>query len=258
MTATGWAVRDGWIVMDRHLRHVRRVPQILFFSTVQPVVFLFLLAAVFGRAVQVPGIEYAVFLVPGVFVQSMSFSGASTSVGLAEDMRGGFIDRYRSLPMSRSAVLVGRIAADAVRNLLVVIGLAAVAHLIGFRFETGPLEVLAGLAMLLLFGLSLSCVGACIGLAARTPEAAHMASTIWIFPLVYTSTAFVPMELLPEWLRVWAGYSPVTAVVGAMRGLFFGYGDTTGSLILTLSWSALIGLVCVPLAVRLFNRAASR
>ncbi|MBA9005525.1 MULTISPECIES: ABC transporter permease [Thermomonospora] len=258
VTAAAWTVHDIWVVMLRHLLHLRRVPQLLFFSAVQPVVFLLLFASVFGGAIAVSGLAYEAFMVPGMFAQTMAFAGAATSVGLADDLRGGFIDRYRSLPMSHSAVLAGRMIADGVRNLSVIIALAAAGHLMGFRFTTGPLEVLAGLAILLAFSFAISCVGAVIGLTARSPEAAQMAASIWMMPVVFMSSAFVPLDKLPGWLRVWADHSPVTATVDSMRALFFGYGDTSGPVLMALAWFAVLVGVCLPLAVRLFHRTASK
>lgn len=253
-----WALRDVWLVMGRHLRHVRRVPQVLFFSTVQPLVFMLLLASVFGRAVHVPGVDYRVFMVPGAFVQSMAFAGAGTSVGLADDLRNGFVDRYRSLPMARFAVLAGRISADVVRNVLIVVWLGIAAQLVGFHPTTGPLAVLGGILVLMGFGFMFSCVGAVIGLLARTPEAAHMGTSVWIFPVTYVSSAFVPSSRLPIWLRWWSDISPVTAAVDAMRALFIGYGSATGPVLLGLAWFVGVPAVCLPLAVRLFNRSANR
>ncbi|WP_433336456.1 ABC transporter permease [Spirillospora sp. CA-294931] len=258
-TTTGWVLHDGWVVMQRHLLHIRRVPQLLFFSAIQPVVFMLLFASVFGGAIQVSGgLSYEAFMVPGTFVQTMAFAGAATSVGLADDLRGGFIDRYRSLPMSPSAVLAGRMVADGVRNLAVIVALASAGHLVGFRFTSGPLEILGGLALLLMFGFAFSCLGAVIGLAARTPEAAQMAATVWMMPLIFMSSAFVPLDKLPGWLRVWADHSPVTATVDAMRALFFDYGDATEPILMGLAWYTGLAVVFLPLAVRLFHRAASK
>ncbi|WP_283133390.1 ABC transporter permease [Rhizohabitans arisaemae] len=256
MTSLAWGVHDAWVVTLRHLRHIPRVPQLLFFSAIQPVLFLLLFSYVFSGSIHVPGIDYKVFMVPGTFIQTMAFAAAATSVGLADDLQKGFIDRFRSLPMARSAVLVGRIVSDATRNLLVILIMATAAHLIGFRFVTGVLPALAGLGLLMLFSFAFSCIGAAIGLAVRKPEAAQMAATFWMFPMIFASSAFVPLATLPGWMRVWAEYSPVTATVDALRALFFGYGDPTRPVLIGLAWYVALAAICLPLAVRSYRRAA--
>ncbi|MDG4820793.1 ABC transporter permease [Asanoa sp. WMMD1127] len=262
MTTLGWTVHDSAVVAQRQLRRIVRVPQSLFFSLIQPVLFVLLFTFVLGSAIAVPGGRYIDFLLPGTFVQTVAFAGAATAVGLADESRNGFMDRFRSLPMSHAAVLLGRIAADAVRNLIVVLILLLLGTALGFRLGTGPLEVLGGLGVLVAFSLGFSSLAAAIGLSVGNPEVAQLAMTICAFPLVFASSAYVPMDTLPDWLRIWTQFSPITVTVESIRSLLVGPdagGPGAARLApLALLWAALLVVVFLPIAVRAFRRRSDR
>ncbi|MCP3820209.1 ABC transporter permease [Streptomyces sp. A3M-1-3] len=245
-----WWASDAWEMALRNTRHILRSPDLVMLSLLQPVMFILLFAYVFGGAIDVKGGDYPQFLLPGIFVQMVLVgSAAGTTIGVATDMRHGLMDRFRSMPMSRSAVLVGRTLSEVLRNVVAVSVTLVVGLLIGFRFLDGFLSALGGMLLLLFFGYALSWFGAFIGLSLRNAEAAQAAGTIWIFPFSLISSAFVPTETMPGWLRVYADHSPMTAAVNALRALFSG--GPVGSYVLqTLAWS--IGLIAVfaPLAVR--------
>jgi ABC transporter DrrB family efflux protein len=245
------ALRDIAALTGRNLRHWIRQPQLVVFSTIQPVMFVLLFNYVFGGAIDVP--DYINFLLPGIYIQVVAFGTTQTAVGLAEDMAGGMVDRFRSLPMARSAVLAGRTAADTVRSLFVVGLITVVGTLIGFRFSAGVLAALGAFGIVVLFGFALSWVFANIGLAVKGAEAAQAAGFVWIFPLVFASSAFVPTATMPDWLRVFADNQPVTRVVDAVRVLVLG-GPTTEAVLYAVGWSLLILAVAMPLAVRRFRR----
>jgi ABC transporter DrrB family efflux protein len=246
------AMRDIAALTGRNLRHWIRQPQLVVFSTVQPVMFVLLFNYVFGGAIDIP--NYINFLLPGIYIQVVAFGTTQTAVGLAEDMSGGMVDRFRSLPMARSAVLAGRTAADTIRSLFVIALITLVGTLIGFRFQAGILAALGAFAVVVVFGYALSWVFANIGLAVSGAEAAQAAGFVWIFPLVFASSAFVPTETMPGWLRVFADNQPITRVVDAVRALVLG-GPTAEAVAYALGWSALILAVAMPLAVRRFRRA---
>lgn len=249
-----WAVSDALALTHRNLLRYVRLPQLLVFSTVQPVMFVLLFAFVFGGAIQVPGVSYVDFLMPGIFVQSVTFGANATGVGLADDLSRGMVDRFRSLPMARSAVLAGRTFADTVRNTFVVLLMTAVGYLIGFRVATGPLQALAALALVVAFGLAFSWISATIGMSVKDPEAAQAGGFIWVFPLVFASSAFVPVETMPGWLASFAGVNPITVTVDALRGLLIG-GPVARPLLAALAWVAGILAVFVPLAVHRYRRS---
>lgn len=256
MTAVGWVIHDSGVVAQRHLKRVRRVPQMLFFSMIQPIMLLLLFAFVFSQAIAVDGLDYKTFMLPGVFVQAMGFSAGSTAVGLAEEMRNGMNDRLRSMPVHQSASLLGRMLFDGVRNLIAVTVLLVVGLAIGFRFGNGVLQVLGGVGMLIVFSFAVSSFAAAIGLSAPSPEVAQMKMIAIAFPLVFASSAYVPLGSLPGWMEAWTQYSPITMVVDSIRVLFTGYGDYS-SIVPALIWCAAIAAVCLPLAVRSYKRAVS-
>jgi ABC-2 type transport system permease protein/oleandomycin transport system permease protein len=249
------AVADALTITWRNLTAMRRVPEVIVFSTIQPVLFVVMFRYVFGGAIHVPGVRYVDFLMPGIFAQTIAFGALQTGVGLAEDLGKGLIERFRSLPMARSAVLAGRTTADLVRNLLVVTLMVAMGFLVGFRVHTNAIAFLAAFALLLFFSFSLSWVFALLGLTAPNAEAAQAAAFPVLAPLVFASSAFVPLESMPSWLRVFSAHQPVTAVVDAVRALVLG-GDTLGPVLTSLAWSAAIVLVFAPLAVARYRRAA--
>ncbi len=258
---------DGAIVAKRNLIKIRRVPELLVFTTASPIMFILLFAYVFGSAIKLPGVGYREFLIPGIFAQTVIFGATITGAGLAEDMQKGIIDRFRSLPMSRSAVLVGRTGSDVMNNILTIMVMSATGLVVGWRIRTSVLEAAAGFLLLLLFAYAISWVMAWVGLLVPTPEVVQQASFIVIFPLTFVANTFVPTNGFPGTLRTIADWNPVSAVTQAARQLF---GNTSAALpapdtwslqhpvVYTLLWVALLLLVFVPLSVRQYNRAASR
>ncbi len=247
---------DGQIVTARNLRHFVRQPQLLIFSTIQPIMFVLLFAYVFGGAVRgsLPhGVSYIDFLLPGIFVQSVSFRATQTAVGLAEDLERGVVDRFRSMPMARSAVLLGRTVADLVRNILILFLMAGVGYLIGFRFQGGVLDALAAIAVVAAFGFALSWIFAFVALAVRGAEAAQSAGFVAIFPLVFASSVFVPVSSMPHWLQAFAKLSPVTLTANTARSYSLG-GLTPGSLEGALAWIVGLLAVFVPLCIWRYRR----
>jgi ABC-2 type transport system permease protein/oleandomycin transport system permease protein len=249
------AVADTVTIAQRNLITLRRVPQLLIFSTIQPVIFVLLFRYVFGGAIHVPNVPYVDFLMPGVFAQTVAFGSMNTAVGLAADVNTGLIERFRSLAMARSAVLAGRTLADAVRNVLVVALMAAVGFAVGFRVHTNALALLGALALLVLFGYALSWVFAAVGLAVGQPETAQAAAFPLMAPLVFASSAFVPVSTMPGWLQPFAENQPLSIVVSASRDLVLG-GPTATHVLQALAWCAAILAVAAPLAVRRYRRAA--
>jgi len=253
-----WTLLDTWVVCRRNLIHTVRIPELLIFSTIQPVMFVLLFVYVFGGAINVgPGLSYTDFLMPGIFVQTIVFGAMTTGIGLAEDRQRGLIDRFRSLPMARGALLGGRTLADIVRNTLIVLIMLAVGLAVGFRFgDTTVLAVIAGFLVMLLFAYAFSWISATIGMAVSSAEAAQSGGFIWVFPLTFASSAFVPVQTMPGWLQSVARHQPVTVTVDAVRSLFLG-GPVTSSLLQSLAWCAGILLVFVPLSVRTYRRVTS-
>ncbi len=252
-----WAIADALVLAKRHLTRIPRIPEELVFATIQPVMFVLLFRYVFGGAIAVSGTTYVNYLMAGIFVQTMAFGSVSTGIGLAEDLQRGLVDRFRSLPMSRSAVLTGRTIADMVRNIFVVLVMLIVGLLVGFRPTGSALGWLAGAGLLLLFSFALSWVGATIGLLVRSVEAAQSAGFIWLFPLTFASSAFVPTSSMPTWLRNFAEHQPVTLVVNTVRD--FVLGQSIGS----DGWQALVWclgllIVFVPLSIWAYGQRTAR
>jgi ABC-2 type transport system permease protein len=255
-SALGWAIADTRAITWRNLVTLRRVPQLLVFATIQPVIFVLLFRYVFGGAISIPCVDYVDYLMPGVFAQTVTFGSMQTGIGLAEDLNKGLIERFRSLPMSRSAVLAGRTLADLVRNVFVVALMIVVGYLVGFRVQTGVLGLLGGVAVILLFGFSLTWIFAIIGLTAPNAETAQAMSFPILAPLVFASSAFVAVDTMPGWLQTFATYQPVSMAVDAVRSLMLGgqFHDpakVAGS----LAWSVGIVAVFAPLAVRVYRRS---
>jgi ABC-2 type transport system permease protein/oleandomycin transport system permease protein len=249
-------LRDCLLVTGRNLRHFTRQPQLLLFSTIQPIMFIVLFTYVFGGAIgsSLPeGISYVSFLLPGILIQSSAFRASQTAVGLAEDMNKGVIDRLRSMPMSRAAVLVGRTGADMVRTVFVVVLMIVVGYVVGFRFTEGIPAAVGAVAVVCLFSLVLSWIFAFIGLVSDGAETAQSAGFVALFPLVFASSIFVPIETMPSWLEGFASVSPVTLAVDAARALSLG-GDVAGPLVGFLGWSIGLLAVFVPLCVWRFRR----
>ena len=251
------------IITKRNTTRILRIPSLLLFSTVQPVMFLLLFNYVFGGAITtgVPGgsDQYINWLIPGILVQTAVFGATATALGLTEDLGAGVIDRFRSLPMARSAVLTGRTVADLVRNTFVYSLMLVVGFLMGWRFEQGVLKMLLGVAIALLFGYAFSWVMATIGLMVKTPEAAQSAGFLPIFPLVFASSVFVPTDTMSGWLQTFADNQPITIVANTVRSLMIPeeslefLGLNQGTLILqSVGW---IIAILAPLAVRQYKKA---
>lgn len=262
------AIADTLVLTRRNLIRVVRLPQLLLFSTVQPIMFLLLFNYVFGGAIEqtIPpaaGGAYINWLVPGLLVQISMFGAGQTALGLTEDMSKGVIDRFRSLPMARSGVLAGRTLADLVRNAAVLTLMLSVGFLIGFRYQTSFLRFLAGVALTLLFAFALSWVMATIGLLVRNPEAAQSAVFLPTFPLVFASSVFLPTQTMPGWLRVFADHQPITVITNAARALMLGEGallpgqELSVQVLASLAWIAGITVVFAILSVRVYRRAVT-
>lgn len=251
-----WALRDSWNEATRHLRAVPRSPELLVFSTLQPIMFVLLFNYVFGGSVNVGG-DYTQYLIPGVFAQTVVFGSAFTGIGLAEDLQKGFVDRLRSLPISQAAVLLGRTMSDMVRNILTFLVMLGVSFAIGFRFEGGVLKGVLATLLLLSFSYSFSWIQALIGLSVKSVEAANSAGFIWMFPMTFVSSAFVQTDKMTPWLRRIAEANPFTIVTNAARAL---YGGTPvgNSVWQSVAWAVGITVVFATLAVRKFKSAASR
>jgi ABC transporter DrrB family efflux protein len=250
------SVTDTAVVTMRNLRHFWRQPDLLIFSTIQPVMFVLLFVYVFSGAIGKslpPGISYVDYLLPGIFVQSVTFRASQTAVGLSEDLRLGVIDRFRSMPMARSAVLVGRTTADLVRNILIIGLMIVVGYLVGFSFEAGVLSALGCVAIIAAWGIALSWIFAFVSLVVRGAESAQTAGFVILFPLVFASSVFVPVSTLPSWLQTIAKVSPVTLVADAAR-TFALTGGVPSSLGWSLAWIVGILAVFVPLSVWRYRR----
>ncbi|PRH79639.1 ABC transporter [Streptomyces solincola] len=266
------SVRDSLVVARRNLIRMTRIPEMILFGVIQPVMFVVLFTYVFGGSIAIPGAgastsAYKEFLMAGIFAQTVTFATAGAGAGIADDMHKGLIDRFRSLPMARGAVLTGRTLADLVQTAITLAVLAIVALIVGWRTHENLGSVLLGFALLLLLGYAFTWIGALIGLSVRTPEAATSGGLIWLFPLTFISNAFVPVNGMPTFLQYVAEWNPFSATVAAARELF---GNTiagvpksvTGAWPMehpvwaTLIWSVLIIVVFRTLAVRKYRSAS--
>jgi len=257
MTAR-YAISDTLILAMRALRRIPRNPELLTSYTVQPIMFTLLFVYVFGGAIQTPGYDnYADFLIPGIIVQQMSFGGFATALGLVDDLKKGLVDRFRSLPMSRMAVLTGRTLSDIAMNALALTVMVIVGYIVGFSFSTSPGEVIGGIALCLLIGYAFSWVFAFIGLTASSPEAANAYGFTILFPLTFVSSAFVPVDSMPDWLQPIAEHNPFTNMVNAVRALFVG--TPAGNQIwLAIVWSLAITFGFGLAAVGRYRHAVGR
>ena len=258
-----WALLDALVLARRSLLETIRLPELIVFVVIQPIMFVLLFRYVFGGAIHVPGGQYVNFLMPGIFVQTVAFGSVTTGIGLAQDMQRGLIDRFRSLPMSSSALLTGRTIADLGRNLFTVVIMLIVGFLVGFRPQGTALEFLLAIAVLMGVSFGFSWISAFIGLMVRSVEAAQSGGFIWLFPLTFASSAFVPVETMPSWLQAFAKHNPVTVLADAMRGLFhvnpaMTTADTRWALIQSAFWIAGILIVFVPISVLRFRRTTAR
>jgi ABC-2 type transport system permease protein/oleandomycin transport system permease protein len=250
-------VSDTLIIAERNLIRLPRAPDLLLAFTVQPIMFVLLFRYVFGSAINTGYDNYADFLIPGIIVQNIAFGGFVTALGLNEDLHKGLIDRFRSLPMSRAALLAGRTLADIVTNFLSMVVLLVTGLIIGFSFNTSVLDAVAGIALLLVFGYAFSWVFAFLGLIVSSPEAANSVGFIAVFPLTFISSAFVPTQHFPTVLRDFAKVNPFTIVVDAMRHLWLG-APAGNSVWGAVVWTIVILAIFSPLAVARYRRAASK
>lgn len=254
------ALRDTAVVARRNLRHVRREPRLVMFSLVQPMILLLAFNFVFGGALEATlpaGIQFIDFALPGLAVQVIALGTSQTAVGMAQDLDQGLIDRFRSLPMSRTAVLGGRICADALRIGLTTSVVFALGAALGFDFATGAARAVAGIAFIVAVGVTLSVISAAIGMLVRHPETAQVAGLVWLFPLTFTSSAFVRIETFDAGLEAFARENPVTAFVDTARGLLLGgpaFPLEEGAVIRALAWMAGIVLVFGLIGVRQYRR----
>jgi ABC-2 type transport system permease protein/oleandomycin transport system permease protein len=248
-------VKDAITMAWRNILNLKRTPELVVFATVQPIVFVLMFVYVFGGALNnaVNGVPYVDYLMPGVFVQTIVFGALSTGVGLAEDLQKGLIDRFRSLPMARSAVLMGRTLADLLRNVFVLILMSIVGFLVGWRIHTNFWGYLGAILITLAFSYSLSWVFAIIGLTTKNAETTQAASFPILAVLVFASSAFVPVSSMPSWLQPWAENQPVSVVINAARALTIG-GPTLDPCLKAIAWIVGIVVVFAPLAVHLYRR----
>jgi ABC transporter DrrB family efflux protein len=249
-------ISDTLVVAERNLIRLPRAPDLLLAFTVQPIMFVLLFVYVFGGAISTPGFDdYADFLIPGIIVQNIAFGGFVTALGLNEDLNKGLIDRFRSLPMARAAVLAGRTLADVVTNLISMTVLLVTGLIIGFSFDSTIGEILLGVVLLLLFGYAFSWFFALLGLLVSSPEAANSVGFIAVFPLTFISSAFVPVESMPGALQWFAEINPFTIVVDAIRALWLS-APAGNSIWAAFVWTAVIFVVFAPLAVHRYRTAA--
>jgi ABC transporter DrrB family efflux protein len=257
MSALAYAYSDTVVVAKRSFKRIRRQPDLLVGFTIQPVMFVLLFVYVFGGAIDTGSLDYVDFLMPGIIVQSMVFGGFVTALGLADDLKKGLIDRFRSLPMWQPAVVSGRILADVGTNIVQLVVMFAVGIAVGFRFSTSVPEVVAGIVLLLALGYAFSWVFAFIGLSASSPEASNAIGFTILFPVTFVSSAFVPVETMPGWLQPIAEHNPFTTMVDAARALFVGT-PAGNDVWLAVVWAVVITGVFSALSVWRYRRAVMR
>ena len=248
-----WLFRDTFAMTKRNIVKKFRVPQILVFTLIQPVLFVFLFRYVFGGAIKISGQDYVDYLMPGIFVQTATFGMISTAIGLAEDKGSGLIERLKSLPMTRSAVLSGRVFADTLFTVLVTLVMLCIGYAVGFDSHTNPWMVTLGVVMLVSFGFGMAWIFAVIGLSVANSEAAQAAAFPLIAPLAFASNLFVDPATMPGWLQAWARNQPVSATANAVRACMLG-GPTLSKVLIALGWTLGITLVVAPAAVRRYRR----
>ncbi len=267
MSAAARALNDGWVVAQRNVIKIKRVPEVLVFVLISPIMFVLLFAYVFGGAIDVPGLDYKEFLIGGIFAQTVVFGATFTGAGLADDMQKGIIDRFRSLPMSRSAVLVGRTTSDVVYNLLSLLIMALTGLLVGWRAREGLVDMVLGFLLLLLFAYAFSWIMAYVGLLVPSVDVINNASFVVIFPLTFVSNAFVPLDSFDGVLLTFVEWNPVSTLTEATRQLFgntsplIEIGDSwpmDHPVVYTLIWVVIILVVFVPLSVRQYRLSSSR
>jgi ABC-2 type transport system permease protein len=266
MTQLGMTFADGAVVAKRNLIKIKRVPEILIWTTMSPIMFVLLFALVFGESINVPGVDYKEYLIAGVFAQTVIFGSTFTGAGLAEDITKGIIDRFRSLPMAQSAVLFGRTASDIVYNGTSIFVMTLTGLLVGWRIHTGVLEAAGGFLLLLVFSYAISWIMAWVGLKVSSVEVVQNASFLFIFPLTFIAGTFVVIENLPGPLQTFAEWNPVSAVAQAVREAFGNTGtlpepgvwSLANPVLYTLIWVVIILAIFVPLSIRQYKKAATR
>jgi ABC transporter DrrB family efflux protein len=266
MSRVALAFADGGVIAKRNLIKIKRLPEVLIWTTMSPIMFVVLFAYIFGSSIKIPGVSYREYLIAGVFAQTVVFGSTFTGAGLAEDMTKGIIDRFRSLPMARSAVLIGRTASDIVYNSISVIVMTITGLIVGWRIHTGIDKAVWGFVILLAFAYAISWIMAVVGLKAPSVEVVNNASFMVIFPLTFIANTFVRSSLLPGPLKVFAEWNPVSSVAQAVREAFGNTGSAPvphvwsleNPLLYTVIWIGAILAIFVPLAVREYRKAASR
>lgn len=260
-------VRDALVIAHRNIIRIRRVPDVMAFVLIQPLMFVLLFAYVFGGSIDIPGGNYREFLIAGIFAQTVVFGATFTGAGLAEDLQKGLINRFRSLPMSRSAVVAGRTASDVVYNALSILVMSVAGLIVGWRIRGSVLDAIAGFALLLFFSYAFSWVMACVGLLVPTPEVVNNASFVILFPLTFIANTFVPSDNLPGVLRTIAEWNPISTLTHAVRVKFgnipVGTPDPTAwplqnSVLYSLIWAVALIVIFAPIATRLYQRAGAR
>jgi ABC-2 type transport system permease protein/oleandomycin transport system permease protein len=245
------------VITGRNVRRLVRVPTLLLFATVQPVLFVLLFTYAFGGAVHVPGTaRYIDYLLPGIFVLAIGFGASQTGVAIADDLSTGMVDRFRSLPIPGAAVLAGRVAADALRNLFVVLLMTGVGAAVGFRFHAGPAFAVAAVGLAVATGIAFSWLNLLLGLAVRDPESAGLAGIFPVVVLFFTSSVLVPVATMPGWLQAFAKANPITVITDALRALCLG-GAATRPVIEAALWLATLLAVTIPVAVASYRHATS-
>jgi ABC transporter DrrB family efflux protein len=255
VTQARWAVTDTLAITRRNLLVWMRVPAYIVFTVIQPVIFVLMFRYVFGGAIHIPGSNYVNFLMPGIIGQTAAFATFGTAIALAQELKKGVIDRLRSMPMARSAVLAGRLVADTARMTITILIVLAVGYAVGFRFQNGVGPAILMVVLAVVFGVAICVIAAFTGLAIGDEESVQAFGLIWLFPLTFLSSAFVPISTMPGWLQAFANNQPVTYVINTMRGLALG-GPIEANLWKSLVWLAGIFIVFTPLAVRAYKRAS--
>jgi ABC-2 type transport system permease protein len=266
MSRVALAFADGAVVAKRNLIKIKRVPEVLIWTTMSPIMFVLLFAYVFGGSIEIPGMDYREYLIAGIFVQTVIFGATFTGAGLAEDMTKGIIDRFRSLPISRSAVLVGRTGSDIFFNLTSIFVMSIAGLIVGWRIRTGPIEAIGGFLLLLLFAYAVSWIMAYVGLKVPSVEVVQNASFMFIFPMTFVANTFVLSDRLPGPLQTFAEWNPVSAVAQATREAFGNTGNLpppdawplAHPVLYSLLWVGIILAIFVPLSVRQYKRSATR
>jgi len=249
-----WAVTDTLTITRRNLLVWMRVPAYIVFTVIQPVMFVLMFRYVFGGAIPVKGTTYVNFLMPGIIAQTAAFATFGTAIALAQELKKGVIDRLRSMPMARSAVLAGRLVADTARMLVTILIVLAVGYAVGFRFQNGPVPAILMVVLSVVFGVAICLIAAYTGLAIGDEESVQAFGLIWLFPITFLSSAFVPISTMPGWLQAFANNQPVTYIVNTMRALALG-GPIEANLWKSIVWLVGIFVVFAPLAVRAYKRA---